>query len=136
MGRTPQGEPTWLPKALVLALHAESIDRFGGSDGLRSEALLESALARPRQLYAYGEAPTFADLAAAYGVGLVKNHPFVDGNKRTGLLAIRAFLFRNGLRFAPGVEDSARVIESAAAGATSEADLAAWIRTHARLRTV
>lgn len=132
---TPRDEPVWLPKALMLALHAASIARFGGSVGLRSEALLESALARPRQLYAYGEAPTFADLAAAYGVGLVKNHPFVDGNKRTGLLAIRAFLFRNGIGFQPGVDDSARVIEAVAAGTTREADLAAWIRTHAQPRT-
>ena len=87
----------WIDKRLLLILHDESLAEHGGAAGLRDEGLLDSALARPLNLVAYAE-PDFADLAAAYGVGLAKNHPFVDGNKRAAFLAVGMFLGLNGRR--------------------------------------
>ena len=87
----------WIDRRALELLHDESLAEHGGSPGLRDEGLLESALARPQNLVAYGE-PDFADLAAAYGAGLVRNHPFVDGNKRIGHAAMEVFLLLNGIR--------------------------------------
>lgn len=128
-------EPVWLTEVQVRTLHAESLALFGGSPGLRDEGLLRSALARPRHRWAYGEAPSLFELAAAYAFGIAKNHAFVDGNKRTALLAIRAFLFRNGYLFVPDEIETVTTIEGLAAGAVDEATLATWIQTNAHART-
>lgn len=120
-------EPKWLTAEYVKALHSESIAMFGGTDGVRDPGLLESALERPRNLRAYGDRPTIHQLAAAYCFGIVKNHPFLDGNKRTGDLAIRAFLFRNGYLYEPGEAEEASTIIAVAAGELDESSLADWI---------
>lgn len=120
-------EPTWLSRKIIATLHDESVSLFGGASGLRDEPLLESALARPKHLWAYGDDPTLAELAASYCTGLVKNHPFTDGNKRVGLLSIRVFLFKNGYCFEPVETEAVAVIRGLAAGEMSEENLAAWI---------
>lgn len=131
---SPQSEePTWLTKKLVLALHAETVHRFGGTTGLRDEGRLEGALDRPHNQYTYSE-PSLFELAAAYCHGIVRNHPFVDGNKRTGLLAARAFLFRNGYHLDPEEAETVQVMERVAAGEVSEEELARWIERNADLR--
>ncbi len=119
-------EPKWLTKEMVLAIHAEAVAEFGGSLGLRDAGLLESALDRARNLFAYGDDPSLFEFAAAYCAGIVKNHPFIDGNKRTGLLAARAFLFRNGHLFEPDERDEVIMIVALAAGEIDEVALAAW----------
>lgn len=111
----------------VRMLHAESLKLFGGRPGLRDEHLLESALARPRQLYVYGQSPSLSGLAAEYGYGLARNHAFVDGNKRVALLAIRAFLFVNGMHFMPEQAGAVMMIEALAAGRVERQELAEWI---------
>lgn len=128
-------EPVWLTKELVLTLHAESLARFGGTAGLRDQALLESALARPRQRYTYAGDPSIFELAAAYCFGIVRDHPFVDGNKRAGLLAARAFLFKNGYRFVPDEAETVRMIEGVAAGSVGEPELAQWLRSYSESRS-
>lgn len=129
------GEPTWLSEKLVLTLHAESLERFGGTTGIRDQGLLESALGRPRNRYAYGETPSVFELAAAYCYGIVRNHPFVDGNKRAGLLAARAFLLRNGYHFMPEEAETVEVVEGVAAGKVSEAELAQWLEAYSESRS-
>ena len=129
MEESQSNEPTWLQKKLVLAMHAETLHQFGGTAGLRDEGRLESALDRPRNRHAFAD-PSLFELAAAYGHGIVQNHPFVDGNKRTGLLAIRAFLFRNGYRLNPDEVEMVQIVERVAAGTTSEDELAHWIEQH------
>jgi death-on-curing protein len=124
-------EPVWLPRKLVLALHALAIKEFGGSYGIRDEGLLESALARPRHQIAYGEASLFA-LAAAYAFGLSKNHAFVDGNKRVAFSVIDVFLQLNGHELAASDVEATVVMQDLAAGSLSEGDLAAWIAVNAR----
>ena len=120
-------EPVWLvPRALVVA-HAESLAQFGGAAGLRDAGLLESALARPRNLLSYGEAD-IAALAAAHAYGLVRNHPFIDGNKRAAFLACAVFLEINGYRLIAGEADAAAQVLALADGAVDEAALAAWLR--------
>ena len=118
--------PAWLSKKLVLAMHAETLQQFGGTTGLRNEGRLESALSRPQNRYTFSD-PSLFELAAAYCHGIVRNHPFVDGNKRTGLLAARAFLFRNGDVFDPNEAEMVRVVERVASGEVSEEELAQWI---------
>ncbi len=120
-------EQKWLTAQLVQAIHSQAIATFGGSHGVRDMGLLESALDRPRNLYAYGDDPTLFDLAAAYCAGIVKNHPFIDGNKRTGDLTARAFLFRNGYLFEPDEADEVNMIVALAAGEIEEDVLARWI---------
>jgi len=112
-------------------LHAEALRLFGGLAGVRDVGLLQSALARPQHLHAYGASPDAFALAAAYGLGIARNHPFVDGNKRTALLAIRAFLFLNGYRFVPDQVETVTVMEGLAAGDVDEAALAEWIGSSA-----
>ena len=120
-------EPVWLvPRALVVA-HAESLAQFGGAAGLRDAGLLESALARPRNLLSYGEAD-IAALAAAHAYGLVRNHPFIDGNKRAAFLACAVFLEINGYRLIAGEADAAAQVLALADGAVDEAAFAAWLR--------
>jgi death-on-curing protein len=124
-------EPYWLTREECLALHEMMLSQHGGSEGLRDENMLESALAKPRQLFAYGK-PTLSDLAASYVCGLVKNHPFIDGNKRTGFMLGAGFLERNGYEFhASEVEAVVRTL-ALAAGELSEAEFAAWLKTNSR----
>ena len=112
---------------MVLGLHAMAVAEFGGSPGLRDEGLLESALDRPRNLFAYGDAPSMFELAAAYCSGIVKYHPFIDGNKRAGDLAIRAFLRLNGQLYEPEEAEEVVMIVALAAGEINEETLALWI---------
>lgn len=121
-------EPRWLTRAMVVALHDESLAVFGGMSGIRDERMLESALARPRNRLAYRPDSELAHLAAAYGFGLARNHPFVDGNKRVAVLAIAVFLALNGRRFDPDEADEVRAILALAAGELDEGALAEWIK--------
>lgn len=125
-------EPKWLTLAMVQAIHGESLAAFGGAPGIRDEALLESTLAKPRNLFAHAREPTIYDLAASYCSGVVRNHPFIDGNKRAGLLAARAFLFLNGYEFEPEEADEVNVILDLAAGAIDDQALAEWFRANTR----
>ena len=119
----------WVDKQLLLLLHDESLAEHGGAAGLRDEGLLDSALARPMNLIAYGE-PDLAELAASYGVGLAKNHAFVDGNKRAAFLAVGLFLRLNGHRLNASPAAATVAMIDVAAGTLSEADFADWIRRH------
>jgi death-on-curing protein len=120
---------SWLEKAVVMAIHDRQIAEHGGSPAIRDETLLESALARPQQLFAYGDpAPDLADLAAALACGIARNHPFVDGNKRTAAVCCETFLEVNGARL---VADDLELFEQympLAEGKLSERDFAAWLR--------
>jgi len=110
----------------VLALHKECIATFGGSDGVRDEGLLDSALARPENLFCY-DVPTLHELTAAYGYGIAKNHPFIDGNKRTAFLTSAVFLMDNG--FQPMVSEAEVVsaMTALAAGQLTEAEFSQWL---------
>ena len=119
-------DPAWVSRAVVLALHERLIAEFGGEDGLREIGLLESALARPMHLRAYAN-PTMAELAASYAYGLVKNHPFVDGNKRIGFTTAVLFLEINRCAFTAGQVDAVIQTLALAAGALSESGYAAWL---------
>lgn len=123
----------WIDRGALVLLHGESLAEHGGSAGLRDEGLLDSALTRPRNLLAYGT-PDFADLAAAYGTGIVRNHPFVDGNKRAGFLAVGLFLALNGYRLEASQADATLTVLALAAGELDEPAFAEWVRTHARRR--
>ena len=125
----------WLEKTLVLAIHDRQISEHGGSAGVRDEGLLESALARPRQLHAYGDpAPDLADLAAALAHGLARNHPFVDGNKRTAHVAYRTLLALNGAELIATDEEKYLTMLALAEGKLTERDFAAWVRARVRAR--
>lgn len=119
--------PVWVVRATVLLLHAESLAAHGGAGGVRDMGLLESALARPQNLHAYGEGDAAA-LAAAYAFGIIRNHPFVDGNKRTGFLTAALFLEANGHRFMASEADVIVQTLALAAGEIGEAEFAAWLR--------
>ena len=119
---------------MVLGLHAMAAAQFGGSPGLRDEGLLESALDRPRNLFAYGDEPSIFELAAAYCAGIVKNYPFIDGNKRAGDLAIRAFLRLDGYFYEPEEAEEVGMIIALAAGEIDEDALALWIAENASPR--
>ena len=123
----------WISKPALLLLHAESLAEHGGSPGLRDEGLLDSALARPQNLLAYGE-PDAAALAASYGWGVARNHPFIDGNKRAALLSIGLFLHLNGWRLTASQADTTRTMLALAAGELPEDALADWLRRHAAPR--
>lgn len=125
-------EPRWIAREALIQLHGESIATFGGSLGLRDEALLESALARPRNLFAYEPDTDIARLAACYSVAIAKNHPFVDGNKRAAFLALGVFLMLNGYRLVAEQAAATLMMLSVAAGAASEEDLTHWIRRNSR----
>jgi death-on-curing protein len=123
----------WINRQVLLLLHDESLAEHGGAGGLRDEGLLDSALARPLNLSLY-EQPDVAGLAAAYGVGLAKNHAFVDGNKRVAFLAVGLFLAVNGYRLQVTQADATLTMLSVAAGDIEEAAFADWIRQHIQLR--
>lgn len=122
---------TWLDATDVTAYHAEQIAEHGGSAGLREHGMLESALARPRNLVAYGDPDAF-DLAAAYAFGIARNHPFVDGNKRVALVAGIAFLELNGWRFVASEVDAAVAFLDLAAGRITEHELSRWLEANSR----
>ncbi len=107
------------------------LERFGGLEGVRDEGLLESALNRPRHLFAYGK-PSLFELAASYATGLVKNHPFLDGNKRTGFVAAALFLEINGCSFEAPEEEVVERTLALAAGAITEGDYAVWLKKSCR----
>jgi death on curing protein len=124
--------PRWIsPTALVL-LHGEAIAEHGGLSGIRDEASLDAALHRPKHVFAYRKNADLAALAAAYGFGIVRNHPFYDGNKRAGFLAIGVFLGINGYELEVDPVEAIAMIMSLAAGKTTEAELASWVRNHTR----
>lgn len=112
------------------ALHFRQLQRFGGRFGVRDENAVESALARPRQQWAYAEHNDLASLAAAYGYGLTRNHGYVDGNKRVGFVAMAVFLDLNGWALQAPEPNVVRVMVAVAAGALSELELAAWLRSY------
>ncbi len=122
-------EPVWLTPEIVISLHAGLIDTYGGLYGLRDRALLESAVARPQQLHAYGS-PGLEDMAAAGAFAILRNHPFVDGNKRAALAFADIFLQINGLDLASDEAEAVVFIRDVAASELGEAELAAWIKAN------
>ena len=120
-------EPVWVSSAGVLALQEHLIAEHGGAAGVRDAALLESALARPRHLYAYGK-PDLPALAACYVAGINQNHPFVDGNKRTGFMVAYVFLVRNGLELTASEANATQAVLALAAGDLAEDEFAQWLR--------
>ena len=123
----------WIDRRALLLLHDESIAEHGGAPGIRDEGLFESAMARPLNLVAYGQ-PDVAELATAYGVGLAKNHAFVDGNKRVAFLAVGLFLALNGQRLVATQVEATVVMLDVAAGVMDEAGFGTWLRAHIQPR--
>lgn len=118
----------WLLIDRVVAIHSRQIAEHGGGDGVRDIGLLESALARPENIAAYEPAADIASLAAAYAFGIVKNHPFIDGNKRTGYVVMETFLIKNGYELNATPADKYTTILQLAEGTLSEGELACWLR--------
>lgn len=123
------GTIIWLQEAIVLALHERLLAEHGGATGIRDRALLESALARPHHLAAYGD-PDLCDLAAAYAYGIVRNHPFVDGNKRVAFMAAYVFLARNSRRLTAPESEATTTTLALAAGEIDDDAFAAWLRAN------
>lgn len=121
-------EPIWITREIMLAIQASLIARFGGLGGIRDEGLLDSALARPQQLHHYGN-PKPVEMAAAYAEGIVKNHPFLDGNKRAGFMAAYTFLAANGLQLIAPEEEAVLQTLALAAGAIGADEYAEWLST-------
>ena len=126
-------EWTWIERSVLLAVHDEQLAEHGGAAGLRDAGLFDSALARPMNLAVYGE-PDVAGLAASYAVGIAKNHPFVDGNKRTAFVAMELFLHLNGCLLTAGDADATLTMLAVAAGDIDEAALAGWLRRNSTPR--
>jgi death-on-curing protein len=124
-------EPVWIDERDALALHDRLLALHGGAVGLRDDGLLKSALARPQQHFAYAESPDIVDRAAAYTWGIVRNHPFADGNKRTGFVVGILFLELNGYRFNASEGDTAQMVLQLASGNLDEAGYIAFLRAHA-----
>jgi len=127
-------EPRWLSLTLILAIHADQIREHGGSPGLRDKGLLESALGRPVNLLSYNPESDLESLAAAYGFGIARNHPFIDGNKRVAFQAMYVFLGLNQRRIVAEEPVVVEVMIGLARGDIDEDSLAAWLREHAELR--
>ena len=123
--------PYWLTLAECLVLHDMMMSQYGGIAGVRDENMLNSALARPQQLFAYGK-PSMAEMAASCAVGIIKNHPFLDGNKRTGFMLGAAFLECNGFEFHASEADAALRTLAVAAGEMSEKEYAAWLEANSK----
>ena len=130
----PSREPLWLTRMVVDAMHNDQLREHGGLPGVRDENVLESALARPQQKWHYAEKPDVPALAAAYGFGLVEGHPYRDGNKRIGFLAMVTFLEMNGHEFDATDADVVTEILALADGRVSEAELTDWLENHCRKR--
>jgi len=124
-------EPVWVLREVVFLLHEQSLAQFGGAAGVRDEGLLDSALGKPLNLFAYGK-PSLFDLAASYAYGIVKNHPFLDGNKRSGFIVAVTFLELNGRRFVANEVDATVRTLALAAGEMSEAAYSAWLEANAK----
>ena len=120
-----------LSRRLILAIHDEQLAEHGGSAGIRDEGLLASALARPLNRAGYGE-PDLAELAAVYAIGIVRNHPFVDGNKRTGFAALFMFMALNGAEFEPPEIDATMTVLRLAAGDVTDDEFIGWVRANSR----
>ena len=127
-------EPRWVPRLVVEAIHFDQLREHGGLSGLRDEGALEAAVARARNKWAYRPKVDLATLAAAYGFGLARSHPFHDGNKRVAFVTMVVFLELNACPFTPPETEVVRVMTGVAAGTTSEAALARWIRDSTRSR--
>ena len=126
----------WIGKPLALAIHDRQLAEHGGSSGVRDDALLDSALARPQQLHAYGDPPPdLADLAASLAFGLARNHPFVDGNKRTAHVCYRVFITLNGGELNATDEEKYIAMLGLAEGSTSETEFADWLRPRITIDT-
>ena len=123
--------PVWVLRETVLLLHEQSLAEFGGLAGTRDEGILDSALGKPENIFAYGK-PNIFDLAASYGFGLVKNHPFIDGNKRVGFVTAVTFLELNGYKFHASEADAAVRTLALAAGEMSESAYADWLKANSR----
>jgi death-on-curing protein len=124
-------EPVWIDKPETLIAHSRQLAEHGGSDGIRDENLLDSALAKPRKVFAYEDGATFPRLAASYAFGIARNRAFVDGNKRTSLVISLGFLRLNGLDLTASHEDRYATFLRLAEGSLSEEELAAWFTRHA-----
>jgi death-on-curing protein len=124
-------EPIRIDKPEVLVAHSRQLAEHGGSDGTRDETLLDSALAKPRNVFAYADSPTLPMLAASYAFGIARNHAFVDGNKRTALVICEGFLRLNGLRVVAPPEEKYLTFLSLAEGTLTEDELTAWLTRHA-----
>jgi death-on-curing protein len=128
-------EPVWIREIEALAFHAQQISLFGGSDGLRDRGLLDSALSRPKNLFVYAERElTLADLAASYAAGICRNHPFIDGNKRTAMHVALVFLEFNGRVVTASPEDAYLTFLGLAAGEITEEALAHWFQNNTASR--
>ena len=123
-------EPCWIDERDALTLHDRLLAFHGGAAGVRDDGLLNSALARPRQHFAYARTADIVELAAIYTAGIVRNHPFIDGNKRTGFVVGILFLELNGYGFTASEEDAANAVFALAAGDIEEADYAAFLRAN------
>jgi len=122
-------EIVWLLDETIIAIHHRQMAEHGGPEGLRDEGLLSSALARPQNLFAYGDpSPDLAALAAAYAFGIARDHPFLDGNKRTALIAARTFLLLNGVNLKASQDEKVLIFLQLAEGLLTEEKLADWIR--------
>jgi death-on-curing protein len=124
-------QPVWVLREVVTLLHEQSLAQFGGLAGIRDEGVLDSALGRPKHLLAYGK-PTLFDLAASHAFGLIKNHPFIDGNKRIGFIVAVVFLELNGLRFGASEVDATVSTLALAAGEMSEAAYSKWLKASSK----
>jgi len=123
-------EPLWLERKALLTMHEAQIREHGGGYGVRDKGLLESALARPIQLFNYGESPDLCQLAAAYGFDVAKNHPFVDGNKRTAFQCMFVFLYINDIEITATEVDAVITMLGVADGSIGEKQLADWLRAN------
>jgi death-on-curing protein len=128
-------KPKWITTAIAMAIHDEAIYEFGGLAGLRDPGLVESALDRPRNLLAYKPRSSIFALAATLCVGIAKNHPFNDGNKRTALLVTRAFLYLNGQELEPSQAEEVTTLVAVAEGSMGEPEVVKWLKANSsRLR--
>jgi death on curing protein len=125
-------EPIWIDERDALALHDRLLALHGGAAGLRDAGLLKSAMARPQQHFAYAESADIIDMATAYTAGIVRNHPFIDGNKRTGFVVGILFLELNGYRFRASEEDAAQAVLELAAGHVDETGFTAFLRANVK----
>ena len=126
-------KPVWLLKPAIIAVHDMTIVRFGGADGIRDEGLLEPAIARPISIYHYDDTTDVAVLAAAYAAGLIRNHPFVDGNKRIGFMVAYMFLDLNGATLEADEVSATAMTLSLAASDVEEEDYARWLSANIRI---
>ena len=134
MSAAASGDWVWLNDQVLRAVHEEQLAEHGGGGGVRDEGLFESAISRPRNLAAYGQ-PDAAALAAAYGFGLARNHPFIDGNKRTAFVAVNLFLYLNGWALQAGNAECVLTMLALAAGELTEDAYAQWLRERLQPRT-